>query len=129
MNSKVAKLESKSPLDIAKLVLAVIVLTSGTVSFYWFNNWPSALRIVTLLGAVAVAVLIANFTQLGRNLREFLTEANIELRKVVWPTRDETVRTTGVIIVVVIILSILIGLIDLGLKWVVLDTFLKPGGN
>jgi preprotein translocase subunit SecE len=49
------------------------------------------------------------------------------LRKVVWPTRQETIRTTIVIIIVVIILSLLLGLIDLILKWAVIDHLLKLG--
>jgi preprotein translocase subunit SecE len=49
------------------------------------------------------------------------------LRKVVWPTREETLRTTLVILVVVIILSLLLGLIDLVLKWAVIDNLLQMG--
>jgi len=49
------------------------------------------------------------------------------LRKVVWPTRQETVQTTLVIMVVVVILSILLGLIDITLKWAILDHLLKMG--
>ena len=55
-------------------------------------------------------------THTGRSFREFVAESHFELRKVVWPTREETLRTTGVIIVVVIIISIILGLIDLMLK-------------
>ena len=57
----------------------------------------------------------------------FLREVFDELRKVVWPTRQETMQTTLVIIVVVIILSLLLGLIDLFLKWAILDHLLKLG--
>ena len=60
-------------------------------------------------------------------LIRFLRETYDELRKVVWPTRDETIKTTGIIILVVIILSLLLGLIDLILKSVVLDWLLKLG--
>jgi len=60
-------------------------------------------------------------------MREFLTESQFELRKVVWPTRDETLKTTGIIIVVVIVLSLLLGLIDWLLKTIVFDWLLKIG--
>ena len=63
----------------------------------------------------------------GTALRDFLVESNFELRKVVWPTRQETIQTTLVIMVVVVILSILLGLIDITLKWAILDHLLKMG--
>jgi len=129
MNTKAVESPSTSAADIAKLVLAIAIVVGSVVAFYWFNNWSSALRIILLFGAVILATAIASFTEPGRKLRTFLTEANYELRKVVWPTRDETIRTTAVIIVVVIILSLMIGLIDFALKWAVLDIFLKPGGG
>ncbi|MGB6145195.1 MAG: preprotein translocase subunit SecE, partial [Rhodanobacter sp.] len=67
-------------------------------------------------------------TGLGRRVRNFLAESQFEMRKVVWPTRDETIKTTGVILLVVIVLSLLLGLIDLILKSVILDWLLKLGG-
>ncbi len=125
MNAKVEQSAGSSPGDIAKLALALLVLTAGIVGFYWFSEWSSALRGVALLVSFVVALAIASFTEVGRSLRSFLGEANFELRKVVWPSRDETIRTTGVIIVVVIILSLLLGMIDLILKWTILDWLLK----
>jgi preprotein translocase subunit SecE len=61
------------------------------------------------------------------SLPTFYRQVVAELRKVVWPTRQETMQTTLVIIVVVIVLSLLLGLIDLFLKWSILDTLLKLG--
>ena len=63
----------------------------------------------------------------GHALRDFFSESLFELRKVVWPTRQETIQTTLVIMVVVIILSILLGLIDLFLNWSILQHLLKLG--
>jgi preprotein translocase subunit SecE len=77
--------------------------------------------------AVAAALGIAALTAPGRRARNFLAESQFEMRKVVWPTRDETIKTTGIIIAVVIVLSLLLGLIDLILKSVVLDWLLKLG--
>jgi preprotein translocase subunit SecE len=74
-----------------------------------------------------VAIVIAAFTAPGRRMRGFVAETQFEMRKVVWPTRDETLKTTGIIILVVIALSLLLGLIDLILKSVILDWLLKLG--
>src|SRR5450759_3719 len=86
----------------------------------WRASSPITISAHGLAGLVA-ACGGAAITAQGRMVREYLAESQFELRKVVWPTREETLRTTLVIIVVVIILSALLGVIDVMLKWVVLD--------
>jgi preprotein translocase subunit SecE len=80
-----------------------------------------------LLAALVVSLAIAAFTALGRRVRHFIGESQFELRKVVWPTRDETIKTTGIIIAVVIVLSLLLGLIDLDPEDSHFDWLLKLG--
>ncbi|GAA0724469.1 preprotein translocase subunit SecE [Dokdonella soli] len=126
MNAKVEKAGATNALDMVKLMLAGVLLVAGIVAYYYFD-WSGWARIGVLLAGVVAAAAVAAFTGLGRLVREYLAESQFELRKVVWPTRDETLRTTLVIIAVVIILSLLLGLIDVMLKWVVLDHLLKFG--
>jgi preprotein translocase subunit SecE len=126
MNAKVEKAGGNG-LDIVKLTLAAVLLVSGIVAYYYFEQWSSWARIGVLLVGMVGAAAVAAFTGVGRSVREYLTESQFELRKVVWPTREETLRTTLVIIVVVIILSLMLGLIDFTLKWLVLDNLLKLG--
>ncbi len=117
--------------DIGKLILAMLVLATGIFAYSWFGrdgSIPASVRMLGVLAALIVALAIAAFTALGRRVRNFIAESQFEMRKVVWPTRDETIKTTGIIIVVVIILSLLLGLIDLILKSVILDWLLKLGG-
>ena len=116
--------------DIGKLILAVAVAAGGIFAYTWFGNdanVSSAVRLLGLLVAIIVAGTIAAFTVPGRRMRVFIAESQFEMRKVVWPTRDETIKTTGIIILVVILLSLLLGLIDLILKSVILDWLLKLG--
>ncbi|SEN54156.1 preprotein translocase subunit SecE [Luteibacter sp. UNCMF331Sha3.1] len=130
MNTKAQEAKGLGPADIGKLALALVVLAAGIVGFYYFSdnpNVPSFARVVGVIVAIAAAMAIGAFTGPGRRLRGFIAESQFELRKVVWPSRDETLKTTGVIIVVVIILSLLMGLIDWLLKTVVLDWLLKLG--
>jgi len=127
MTAKVEKASGANGLDIVKLTLAGILLVAGMVGYYYFADWNSWARIGVLLLGVIAAAAVGAFTAAGRSVREYLAESQFELRKVVWPTRDETLRTTLVIVVVVIILSLLLGLIDVTLKWVVLDHLLKIG--
>lgn len=129
MNTKAEQTKGTSGADIGKLVLAVLVLLAGIVGYTYLGNIGAAspLRLITILVAVVAAGAIAAFTAPGRRARHFLAESQFEMRKVVWPTRDETIKTTGIIIAVVIVLSLLLGLIDLILKSVVLDWLLKLG--
>jgi preprotein translocase subunit SecE len=127
MTAKVEKASTANALDVVKLVLAGVLLVAGMVAYYYFADWNGWARIGILLLGVIAAAVVGAFTATGRSVREYLAESQFELRKVVWPTRDETLRTTLVIVVVVIILSLLLGLIDVTLKWVVLDHLLKIG--
>jgi preprotein translocase subunit SecE len=126
MNAKVEQAGS-SAADVAKLALAMLVIAAGVVAYYWFNDLATWQRLFILLGGLLAGGAIGFFTRTGQSLRSFLVESQFELRKVVWPTRQETLQTTLVIIVVVIILSLLLGLIDLFLKWAILDHLLKIG--
>ena len=129
MNTKAEQSKGTSGADIGVLVLAVLVLAAGVIGYTYLGNIGAAspLRLVTILVAVVAAVALAAFTAPGRRVRNFLAESQFEMRKVVWPTRDETIKTTGIIILVVIVLSLLLGLIDFILKTVVLDWLLKLG--
>ncbi|MBP1474724.1 preprotein translocase subunit SecE [Frateuria sp. MAH-13] len=128
MNTKAEQPRGTSAADIGKLVLAVLVLAAGIFAYSWFDNTvPGSVRLAGVLVALVVALAIGAFTGPGRKARNFIAESQFEMRKVVWPTRDETLKTTLVIIAVVIVLSLLLGLIDLILKSVVLDWLLKLG--
>ena len=128
MNAKIEKADSAgNAIDMIMSTIAVLLLIAGIVAYYWFGDWSGVARFGVLMAGIAACVGVGAFTRAGRTMREYLVESQFELRKVVWPTRDETVRTTFVIIVVVIILSLLLGLIDVILKWIVLDHLLKMG--
>ncbi|KZC16333.1 MULTISPECIES: preprotein translocase subunit SecE [unclassified Rhodanobacter] len=131
MNTKAEQPKGTNAADIGKLVLAGLVLAAGIFAYSWFGrdgSISSSVRLLGVLAALVVALAIATFTALGRRVRNFIAESQFEMRKVVWPTRDETIKTTGIIILVVIVLSLLLGLIDLILKSVILDWLLKLGG-
>ena len=127
MNAKVELTGSTSAADIAKLSLAVAILAAGVVGYYWYNELSSWQRLLMLLGGIVLGCTVGYFTRSGHALQEFFSESIFELRKVVWPTRQETIQTTLVIMVVVLILSILLGLIDLFLNWAILQHLLKLG--
>ncbi|MDR3387956.1 MAG: preprotein translocase subunit SecE [Rudaea sp.] len=127
MNAKVEQTGSSSVADTAKLVLALVILVAGVVGYYWYNDLPGWQRLLMLLGGIVLGGAVGSVTRSGHALRDYLGESVFELRKVVWPTRQETIQTTIVIMVVVLVLSLLLGLIDLFLNWAILQHLLKLG--
>lgn len=116
------------PLDIAKLTAAVALVLGAVFAFYWFEDVSWAVRTVGVILAIGAAIALAAFTNFGGRARHFLSESQFELRKVVWPTRQETVQTTIVIMVVVLIIALILWVIDMILGQVILEWLLKPGG-
>ena len=115
MNSKAETAGSK--LDSLKLIVAVALVLSATVVFYMYPDQSLLLRVLGLLAAVAIAALIALQTTKGRQIWGFFQDAQIEVRKVVWPTREETMQTTLIVILVVIVIAIFLWLLDMFLGW------------
>jgi preprotein translocase subunit SecE len=99
--------------DTAKLVVAALLLVAGIYGFYHFAAYSTLLRVVGLLVVSGIAAGVALQTQPGRNLWQFAGDARNEVRKVVWPTRQETLQTTLVVIVMVLILGIILWLFDM----------------
>ena len=107
------EVEVSNKMDTAKLALSVFLLLAGIAGFYYFAAEPLLYRVLGLLAFVAVALGIIYTTGLGQSVVGFARESRIEVRKVVWPTRQETVQTTLMVIVAVIIVGIMLYFIDL----------------
>ena len=115
-----AKVDTESGrLDSLKMGTAVLVLAGGIYAFYHFQEMHAVLRVLGLLAVAAIAVLIASQTTLGRQVAGFISGANTEVRRVVWPTRAETLQTTLAVLVVVLLVGIFLWLLDMLLLWAV----------
>ncbi|MEO5573204.1 MAG: preprotein translocase subunit SecE [Gammaproteobacteria bacterium] len=112
--------------DKIKLLLAIVLLAGGVGGFYYYANQSTAIRVLGLLVVVAIAIAITLQTQPGRDAWEFLREARNEIRKVVWPTRKETMQTTLIVFIVVILVAIILWLLDMFLLWAV-QLLTNPG--
>jgi len=102
-----------SGLDTVKLAAAAVLLVAGIYGFYHFAAYSTLLRVVGLLVIGGVAAAVALQTDQGRRLWQFAGDSRNEVRKVVWPTRQETMQTTLVVIVMVLILGIILWLFDM----------------
>ena len=103
--------------DTALLWLSVLALLLGIVAFYWYEELPLALRIAMVIAGLAAATGLIWFTWYGREFRQFAVAARIELRKVVWPEREETVKTTWVVIGFAFVMGVFFWLLDMGLTF------------
>jgi preprotein translocase subunit SecE len=120
MNSKVEQAKAAAPSgDVVKYVLALLLVAAGVAAFYWFDQWAGALRVGAVVAGLVAGAVVFLSSGKGGQTREFLSEARFELRKVVWPTRQETIRTTWVVIAVVALLSVILALIDVIIQWAV----------
>ena len=100
--------------DTALITLSLLVLFVGIGAFYWYEEQALAIRIAMVVAGLAAGAGLAWFSWYGREFWQFAQAARIELRKVVWPSRDETIKTTYV----VFIFAIVMGLFFWGLDWV-----------
>ena len=107
------EVEVSNKLDTAKLLLAILLLVVGVAGFYYFEAEGLIYRVLGLLVFVIISLGMVYTTLLGQRIVGFGQESRTEVRKVVWPTRQETMQTTMMVIVAVIILGILLWLIDM----------------
>lgn len=117
MNAKVDTEGGKA--DRAKLFAAVLILSGGIYAFYHFEGEMLVLRVLGLLVVAGLAIFVAAKSAAGKSVLGFISGAQTEVRRVVWPTRPETVQTTLVVLVMVLILGIFLWLLDMLLLWAV----------
>ncbi len=115
-----------SPVDTIKLIFAIVLVLAALGGFYYFSQESLLYRVLGLLAVAGVAIAIALTSQSGRRLLAFMKNARTEVRKMVWPTRVETVQTTLVVIFMVALLAIFLLLVDSILGWAV-KLFLSAG--
>ena len=107
------KVESgASALDTVKLAAAVAILVGGIAGFYLLASYPLAVRWVLVLLSLGVGLAVALQSVQGRAFWQFVQGSRVELRKVVWPTRQETLQTTLVVFVAVVAMGIFFWLLD-----------------
>ena len=102
-----------------KIVIAALIAVGGMVAFYALvDRQPLVVRILVLLGAFGLAVAVMWFTENGRTFLAFARESWEEAKRVVWPTRKETLQTTGVVFIFVFTMALFLWLVDTGLLWI-----------
>ncbi len=109
----------RSPLDVFKWVVAIALSAGAVAGFYVYGDQPLIYRVGGLLAVVGAAIALLSTTAQGRAVWAFAQGSKQEVRKVVWPTRQETLQTTLIVAAVVILVAIFLWLMDLLLLWLV----------
>ena len=109
---------SGSVLDIVKLAVAAAILIGGVGAYYYYADESVLLRAIGVLVALIVASGVAAWTTQGQTLVRFVQGSRVELRKVVWPTREEAAQTTLAVLVFALVMGVFFWLLDLFLLWV-----------
>jgi len=106
--------------DIVKQVFSAAFVVAGVAAFYYYSDELQLLyRVLGLVFIVLVALGLMLTTEIGRSVWAFIQESKIEVRKVVWPTREETTRTTLLVFAMVFSVGLILWLLDMFLFWVV----------
>lgn len=108
-----------SRLDWLKWTIAIVLFIAGIVLNYYYNSQPWPLRLLGWIVLLAVIVAITIQTRQGKQVMEFARESRIELKKVFWPTRQETMQATLLVGAMVIVLALALWAIDSGLVWII----------
>ncbi|MDS1139684.1 preprotein translocase subunit SecE [Pusillimonas sp. SM2304] len=116
-NSNVETVTSST--DRVKLGLAVLVIVAGIVGYSMLEDQPTIARVGVFIGSLVVAAVIAWFSEPGRRTLSFGRDSYNEVKRVVWPTRKESIQMTGIVFVFVIVMGLLLWVVDKGLEWVI----------
>ncbi len=110
---------STSPLDWLKWLAVALLVGAGVVGNWYFQDQSLLYRVLALIVLAGAAVAVAGQTVSGRSAWQLMKDARAEIRRVVWPKREETVQTTGIVLLLVVIFGLLLWLLDTLLGWFV----------
>ncbi len=119
MSAKTEATQEGSALDTIKLILAAAVLIGGVYGYYYYETTGLALplRVLMVLAGTGIGIGIAMTSTQGKRLWHFIQGSRVEIRKVVWPTKQETTQTAIAVFVFTLILMLFFWALDSGLLW------------
>src|SRR5438874_125494 len=100
-----------------KLVIAILIVIAGVVGYYLLAGQASWLRWLPVVGGIVLAAIVVGSSRYGTDLRQFFADSRVELRKIVWPNRQETGMTTVVVFVFVLAAGLFFWGLDVVLAW------------
>ena len=111
------KVHDAGTADKVKLAAAIVIVVAGVAGYYVLADQAIWMRWLPVIASLVLAAVVVAFSRYGSEFRRFVELARIELRKIVWPTRQETLQTTLVVFGFVVIAGLFFWLLDLVLAW------------
>jgi preprotein translocase subunit SecE len=109
-------------IDKIKLVLSLLLIAAGIAGFYLLADQALVLRILVVIAGVVAAVFLFKTAPLGQKAFDFLGDSIAEAKRVVWPTRKETIQTTMVVFILVVVMAAFLWVVDIGfsqmIQWI-----------
>ncbi len=102
-------------MDKIKLGFALLLLIAGIAGFYYLSDSAMVIRVISVLAGIVLAAVVVWFTTQGKQFYAFSRESSEETRKVVWPTRKETIQTTGIVFGFVLVMALFLWMVDASL--------------
>ncbi len=110
--------------DKLKFVAALLLVAAGIAGFYILSEQALVLRVLSVLLGLAAGLVVAWYTEPGQQFVVLARESVVEAKKVVWPTRKETMQTTGIVFAFVLAMAVMLWITDKSLEWVLYDIVL-----
>ena len=110
--------------DKIKVAITVLLLIAGIAGFYFLSESPMVLRVASVLAGIAAGSVVGWTTEPGKQFFVFAQEAVVETKKVVWPTRKESLQTTGAVFAFVVAMAVFLWLTDKSLEKLMYDVLL-----
>jgi preprotein translocase subunit SecE len=105
--------------DKIKIALAVVLALAGLGGFYYFSESAAIIRVASILAGFAAGFAVFWTSNPGKRFYVYSQESVTETKKVVWPNRKETLQTTGIVFVFVVVMALFLWLVDASLLWAV----------
>jgi len=105
--------------DKIKLLMALLLVASGIAGYYFLHDSAAVLRLLSVLVGILLGAGVASMSEPGRRFINFARDSVAEAKRVVWPTRKETIQTTGVVILFAITMALFLWLVDASLMMMV----------
>jgi preprotein translocase subunit SecE len=105
--------------DKIKIAAALLLVVAGVTGFYILDQRPMIIRVAAVLAGLAAAAAVFWMSAPGKQFHVYAQESVAETRKVVWPTRKETLQTTGIVFAFMVVMALFLWLVDASLLWIV----------
>ena len=114
-SKNIIKRHSNIPLT----MLSLVILMIGIVMFYYFSEIRLFYRVLGMLVVIGMSIIILYQTDFGKTAYSYIIDSKVELKKVTWPTKQETTQTALGVIVIVVIIGLILWLLDMLFAWAI----------